>query len=174
MQKKSFTFKQGIVHQDYLLFLYKIFIRFCPSPASPKISKSLPHYKTGEIYTNISFTTYTLPCFNELYNLFYVSGKKVIPSNTAYLLTAVSLAYWICDDGSWNKVGRYVTLCTDSFTLSEVEFLIKVLNKNFDLNCYIIKNLANYRIVIPAYSVPNLQQLVSPHIPPMMSYKIGL
>jgi hypothetical protein len=52
------------------------------------------------------------------------SSKKVIPINIFYLLTPVSLAYWIADDGSWNKVGKYVTLCNDSFTLKEVLQLI--------------------------------------------------
>ena len=68
--------------------------------------------------------------------MFYLSGKKVIPSNIGDYLTHISLAFWICDDGSWNSVGRYVTLCTDSFTLKEVELLIEVLNKKFNLlNC---------------------------------------
>ena len=56
----------------------------------------------------IYFSTYTLPCFNELYNLFYLSGKKVIPNNIGDLLTPLSLAYWIADEGSWNKTQRYV------------------------------------------------------------------
>lgn len=85
----------------------------------------IPHPKTGKCYISILFYTYSLPCFNELYDFFYVSGlratqKKVVPAepiNIFDLLTSVSLSYWIADDGSWNKVGKYVTLCTDSFTL---------------------------------------------------------
>ena len=53
--------------------------------------------------------------------MFDFSGKKVIQSNIGDYLTPISLAFWIGDDGSWNSVGPYVTLCTDSFTLEEVE-----------------------------------------------------
>lgn len=169
--KTSFVFKQGLIHQDYLNHLYAIFSYYCPS--APKIVESLPDTRTGKIYSSILFTTYTLPCFNELYNFYYLSGKKVVPSNIGDLLTALSLAYWVADDGSWNKVGRYVTLSTDSFTLEEVELLIAVLNSKFNLRCYKLKSGKGYKIVIPSYSVPILQNLLSPHIPPMMRYKIG-
>jgi len=48
----------------------------------------------------------------------------MVPINIFYLLTPLSLAYWIADDGSLNKVGKYVTLCTDYFTLEEILQLI--------------------------------------------------
>ena len=128
----------------------------------------------GKIYSSILFSTYTLPCFNELYNLFYISGKKVVPSITEDLLTPLSLAYWIADDGSWNKPGKYTILCTDSFALAEVVHLIEVLNKKFNLKCYKCRQGLNYRIVIPSYSIPVLQNLLASHMPPMMRHKIGL
>jgi hypothetical protein len=180
--KARFIFKQGLVHEAYLLYLYEIFKNYCPS--APVIAKSLPHYKTGKIYSSILFATYTLPCFNELYNLFYISGdpaslgapksRKVVPSTIKDLLTPLSLSYWIADDGCWNKVNKHVVLCTDSFTLEEVELLIEVLNKKFNLKCYKCKKGNGYSIIIPAYSVLVLQNLVASHIPPMMRHKIGL
>ena len=174
--KTSFVFKQGLIHQDYLNYLYKVFSIYCPS--KPKITQSLPDHRTGKIYSDILFTTYTLPCFNELYHLFYLSGKKVVPGNLIELFTPLSLAYWIADDGSWNKVGKYVTLCTDSFSLEEVEQLILVLNNKFtggrQLKCYKVKSNKNFRIIIPSYSIAALQNLISEHIPPMMKHKIGL
>lgn len=90
------------------------------------------------------------------------------------MLTPLSVAYWIADDGSWNKPQRYVSLSTESFTLAEVELLIKVLNTKFNLSCYKSRNGAAYKIIIPSYSVPVLQNLLSPHIPPMFQHKIGL
>ena len=170
--KTSFIFKQGLIHQDYIHHLYELFNNYCPS--KPKIVKGLIDTRTGKKYSYIYFGTYTLPCFNELYNLFYLNGKKIIPSNIGSLLTSVSLAYWIVDDGSWNKIGRYVSLSTDSFKLEEVEFLIEVLNSKFKLNCYKCKNGNGYKIIIPSYSIAILQNLISEHIPSMMRYKIGL
>ena len=52
-------------------------------------------------------------------------------------------------------------MCTDCFTLKEVEHLIEVLNNKFNLSCYKCKNDNNYRIIIPSYSIPLLRQLVS-------------
>lgn len=172
--KTSFIFKQALSHKEYIYFLYEIFKKYCPS--SPKINESLADPRTGKVYYSISFTTYTLPCFNELYKLFYLSPsrKKIVPDNIEELLTPQSLAYWIADDGSWNKVKKYISLSTDSFKIAEVELLIEVLNKNFNLSCYKVKNGTNYKIIIPSYSISTIQKLVLPYIPPMMKHKIGL
>jgi hypothetical protein len=79
-------FSQGIIHKDYLLHLYDIFQIYCPQ--EPKIRNFPPHPKTGKVYTNICFQTYSLPIFLPLYNLFNLSGrKKVVPLNIADLLT---------------------------------------------------------------------------------------
>jgi hypothetical protein len=81
--------------------LYSIFKDYTAS--APKIVNNFPHPKTGKCYNSILFYTYSLPCFNELYDLFYVSPlgrKKMVPINIFNLLTPLSLAYWIADDGS--------------------------------------------------------------------------
>ena len=98
----------------------------------------------------------------------------MVPINIFNLLTPLSLAYWIADDGSWNKVSKYVTLCTDSYTLEEILKLIEVLNTKFNLRCYKVKCGNGFRIIIPSYSITALQELLSAHIPPMMKHKIGL
>ena len=97
------------------------------------------------------------------------------------MLTPLGLAYWIADDGSptpsrrvRNKVSKYITLCTDSYSLVEVENLIEVINTKFNLNCYKLKSSNNYRIIIPAYSISTVHELLATHIPPMMKYKFGL
>jgi hypothetical protein len=77
--------------------LYELFQTYCRSV--PKISNRLPYKRTGQIYTRVQFQTYSLPCFNELYSLFYLDGKKIVPLNIFDLMTPLSLAYWIADDG---------------------------------------------------------------------------
>ena len=166
-------FSQGIVHKEYLDHLYGKFRVFCPS--EPKVSNFLPHKETGMIYSRVRFNTFSLPCFVPLHDDFYVAGKKVVPSNIGALLTALALAYWICDDGRWDKKARHVRISTHSFTLAEVNLLADALNKNFDLKCYVNKHTSGgYIIIIPSYSVPKLQTLLAPHMPDMMSHKIGL
>jgi len=166
-------FTQGSVHSDYLNHLYIEFQDLCPQ--APKIFNPQPDKRTGIVYSVIYFKTYSLPCFNELYILFYPDGRKIVPLNIAELLTPLGLVYWICDDGTWDKQNRHVRLCTHSFTLAEVQLLADALNKNFDLKCYVNKHTGGgYIIIIPSYSVPKLQGLLKNIMPPMMLYKIGL
>jgi len=44
----------------------------------------------------------------------------------------MAAAYWICDDGQFVKNGG-ITLCTDNYTLTEVELLIKALTSKYNL-----------------------------------------
>jgi hypothetical protein len=165
-------FKQSIVHKDYLLHLYDLFKTF--SSQAPKITNMAPHKITVKVYSSIWFNTYTLPCFVSIYELFYVNGSKVVPSNIAELLTPLGLGYWIADDGSFNKRDRAVVLSTQSFSKEEVNLLINVLNNKFKLNCTINKNTNGFVIRIPSKSLPILQALLAQHMPVMMAYKIGL
>nr|QVG61526.1 hypothetical protein [Rhizoctonia sp.] len=165
-------FEQGLVHKDYIFHLYDLFQNYCLS--APKISKRLPDKRTGNIYTRVRFTTCSLPCFNELHNLFYQEGKKIVPSNIAELLTPLSLTYWICDDGSFCKRDRVVRLCTHSFSLEEVNLLINVLEVKWNLKCTINKHYGSFMIRISAKSLPELQSLLKDIMPSMMKYKIGL
>lgn len=166
-------FEQSTIHEDYINFLYKLFSRFCNMVPMIKIHAAAK--KTGKVYSSIYFSTYSLPCFTEYYNIFYLDGRKIVPQNIGKLLTPSVLAYWLCDDGNWHKVCQYVVLCTHSFTLAEVNLLAEALNKNFDLKCYVNKHTSGgYIIIIPAYSVTKLQGLLKDIMPPMMLYKIGL
>jgi hypothetical protein len=97
MQKQSkgrnpnLQFSQGLIHKDYIFHLYDLFKGYCSS--EPKISEQKPHSVTGKVYTRVRFNTNCLPCFNEMYYLFYPEGKKIIPLNIGELLTAQGLAY---------------------------------------------------------------------------------
>jgi len=164
--------KQGIVHESYLHSLYELFQNFGSS--GPKIENSRPDKRTGKIYKAIFFHTYALPCFAELYNLFYPDGKKVVPVNIGQLLTPLGLCYWICDDGCFNERDRVVYLSTNSFALAEVQLLVSVLTDKFGLKCTINKNNGGFRIRISSKSLPVLQSLLKDIMPSMMRYKIGL
>jgi hypothetical protein len=165
-------FGQGTIHEDYLLHLYELFKDFCSS--SPQIRNLPPHSKTRKVYSSIYFRTYSLPCFNELYNTFYFEGKKLIPSYIGDLLTPLSLAYWISDDGSFDKRDRALVLSTQSFTLAEVEVLVEVLTQKFGLKCTINKNNGGFIIRISSKSLPVLQSSLKDIMPSMMLHKIGL
>ncbi len=165
-------FEQGLVHETYLFHLYDLFKSYCQS--APKTSNRLPDKRTGKIYTRVTFTTCSLPCFNELHELFYPEGVKSIPKNIGDLLTPLGLAYWICDDGGFCKTSRRVTLNTQSFTLEEVNLLVKTLIDKWSLKCAVYKDKNGFVIKISSKSLVVLQSLLKDIMPPMMKYKIGL
>jgi hypothetical protein len=165
-------FKQGIVHKHYLMHLYEIFSGYCSS--GPNFTNAAPDSRTGKVYTSLYFNTYSLPCFVPLYDLFYPDGKKIIPSNIGELLTELSLAYWLCDDGTFVKGRDIVILCTESFSESEVDLLLAVLSNKFGMKCRKNKRGNGFRICIVKSSLNKLRELVQSHLPSSMLHKIGL
>lgn len=77
----------------------------------PSILERKPDKRTGLIYKSIYFWILRFPCLNEYYEMFYKDKVKIIHYNLDKLLTAISLAYWIMDDGgkspSWSNCITY-------------------------------------------------------------------
>ena len=167
----SLHFKQSIRNEPYIIHLYTIFQEFCKT--TPQIKDARLKDKTHQ---SIFFDTLTYEAFNYYYDLFYKNKKKVIPSNIEELLTARSLAYWAMDDGSPDRSGFVFN--TNSFTLSEVELLVKVLKNKFNLNCSIHtrKDMAitPYLLYIKADSWNKFITLIEPYIIPHFQYKLKL
>src|ERR1700730_6229137 len=162
-------FEQGINHKDYILHLFDLFKIYCRS--KPKISERLADKRTGKIYTRVQFATLSLPCFNELYLLFYSTSKKIIPLNIGELLTVRGLAYWAQDDG--HKDRNNFILNTNSYTLEEVELLKLILKENFNLDCTIQQDKINqYKLNIRSKSVPYFKELVTLYFHETMKYKL--
>lgn len=113
---------------------------------------------------------------------FYVKVEnkniKFVPANANENLTAVSLAYWIMDDGSYNKIKGCLILCTDSYSKEDVSRLISILKDKFNLSCGITKNIQNekiyYRIRINKSPLSSLILSIKPYLIPSMYYKVGL
>ena len=55
-----------------------------------------------------------------------------MPTNISELLTPRSLAFWIMDDSQRVKSGG-VTMCTDSYSTSEISILREALKLKFNL-----------------------------------------
>lgn len=94
-------FKQGLIHVDYLMEVYDRFKDFCSTVS--KTVNPQAYKRTGKVYSFVRFVTYSLPCFNPFYELFYDNGEKFVPLNIGELLTPLGLCYWICDDGTYQK-----------------------------------------------------------------------
>lgn len=162
-------YKQSINHYYYLWDVYHIFSPFCKIIPKKKYTKL-----NSKTFISLEFWTRALPAFTNIYNLFYINNKKVIPNDLYHYFNEISLAYWICDDGTYYAKGG-LELCTDSFTLDEVIFLSHILNYFFNLRCTLhTKRKNGYRIYIEKSSMSHLRNLVKPYLPKSMYYKVHL
>lgn len=77
-------------------------------------------------------------------------------------------------DGCYTQYG--VRIATNSFTLSEVEYLKNLLTNKFGLNCTVQKIYLDnkYSIYIKKDSMDRLKELILPHLHPTMYYKLGI
>lgn len=162
------VFKQSLVKCKYVLNVFMTLHHY---------SKSIPAFYKGirneTITYAVGFKTRSLPCFNEIYDLFYKDKIKQIPDNIYDLLTPIAIAHWIMGDGA--KLNKGLILCTDSYTVQEVLKLMNVLKIKYDINSTLqgIKN-NRPRIYILQKSMPKLINIVKPYMLKSMLYKLHL
>lgn len=157
-------FKQTIKHIKYFYFVFFKLNHYCSK--APYSIKTILHKKE---HIGLGFTTRSLPCITELYNMFYVNNKKIIPLNLYDLLTWEALAHWIMGDGTYNSGVR---IQTDYFTIKEVVFIINILIIKFNLDCSLHYQRNNYIIYIKSKSIKNNLHNLLPYIHYSMKYKV--
>lgn len=163
-----FKFKQAISRSDYVISSFMALSHYCSNV--PYLLKG--RRKEVTLYS-LEFSTRYLPCFNELYDLFYNKKIKIIPNNIYELLTPIALSHWIMGDGA--KLNKGLVLCTDSFTIQEVIILMNVLKIKYDIDST-IQGIQNQRprIYILPKSMPKLINICKPYFLPSMLYKLNL
>lgn len=144
----------------------------------PAVIERKKDNRTGLVYKSIHFKTLSFSCLNEFHTLFY-NNVKCIPKNIKDLLTPRGLAHIIMGDGYFDKDKQTIFLCTENYTLHEVNLLIEVLNEKFGLkataNKRELKNGAiGWRIRFSKTSLNKLKTLVSNFVIPEMMYKLGI
>lgn len=156
------------------MFLFHVFTLLSPYCSTFPYGGHRFNPITNNVDQGFFFNTMTLPCFNYLYDIFHVSGIKIVPTMIYDLLTPVGLAYLIMGDGSFHRRDLYVVLCTEGFINSDNLLLMSVLVNKFGLSCRIEKHRDSSRIVIRAKSIGLLRSLVLPHMIPEMYYRVGV
>lgn len=135
-------FKQSLAHSEYVWFVFNLLSHYCSS--YPYIKRSIIK---GKGHYGLEFYTRSMPCFTELYYLFYPNKVKIIPKDIYNMLTPVALAHLIMGDGSY--VSKGILLCTDSYFIQDVVRLMNVLIIRYDLKCTLHKvNNRSYRIYL--------------------------
>lgn len=160
-------FSQSVIHTGYFMAVFNLFANqgLCniavPSVCIVKVK--------GTSYQYITFSTKSFAEWNNLYELWYKDGKKVIPDDKILeeVLTPVALAHWHMGDGGWT--GKGIHLATNAFPEEGVRRLIEVLNRKFGLSC--TWHNTN-RIYIPVKSAVEFCKIVYPHMEEGMLYKV--
>lgn len=165
---------QKTAHTEYLNEKYEIFKEFCKS--TPKDSEVFDSRTNKTTYRRTFQTVFTEE-FRFYGQLFYKKEngkwKKHVPTNISKFLDPMVLAYWYMDDGAlkWKGRSNAVRLCTDSFTVAEVNLLKDALTNVFGLNVSINKAKDGSRLCILESSYPTLVKLIANHLLPSMYYK---
>ena len=139
----QFQFEQSTIHSSYLLHPFSLLLDYCG--AFPRIMERYDKRYQRHSYS-LWFYTWSLPCFDSLYNLFYINGSKQISAEIAIYLTPISLAYWIVDNGA--KHGKGVMLNTNSYEKLQVELLSFALNQTFGFSSSVYANVGELLLTI--------------------------
>jgi hypothetical protein len=157
----------SLKNKDLIFHLHSIFKFYVKT--GPKVINRKLNKLTNSLRIDINFSTLKYPIFNWVFEDFYAKvGKKnknikIVPKDSFKKVTAVSLAYWIMDDGSFNKTKGCLILCTDSYSKEDVLYLIYILTNKFNLFCGLINynktkiGNSSYRIRINKSSMPSLK-----------------
>lgn len=157
-------FKQTINHIEYFYFVFFKLNHYCSK--APYTTKTIVNKKE---HIRLGFTTRSLSCITELYNIFYINNKKVVPTTFYDLLTWEALAHWIMVNGTYNSGVR---IQIDSFTIKEVIFIINVLIIKFNLDCSLHFQKGNPIIYIKSKSLKRNLHNILPFMLDSMKYKI--
>ena len=158
----------GWKQKDLVLWKYGALKNLVSCPPRKIVCWKNP--KSGEDYYSYYFHTRTIPEFKEIHETFYLNGIKRLPRNMLDLLTPISLAVWLMDDGCYD--GKSLILNTHSFSLDENKNLQKILKGKFNLNSGINKDRDKWRLRFSSSDFQKLQSLVESYIIPSMRYKI--
>jgi LAGLIDADG DNA endonuclease family protein len=104
---------------------------------------------------------------------FYPDGKKIVPVSVCRTMDSLGLAVWYMDDGCLaRKNGRSVVFATNAFDDRDLGRLRSMLRR-FGLASSIARvRPGQYHVVLPAVSALRFIEIVRPHVPAPMAYKL--
>lgn len=174
-------FRLNLKDQTYLQYVWDYFNNLGIVGVSVKEYTYLDN-RTKKNYTSYRLATFSLPIFTKLYYEWYKKENnvniKIVPLDLYSKFSPIVLTNWISGDGSYNEREKIIMLCTDSFSLEEVNFLRDILYKKYGINST-MNSLGgqlsdHHRIRIPKESSIIVKNLVQEHIHAKMKYRVGL
>lgn len=163
--------EHSLKQQDYLLWKCQILNNFFQK--KPEILQR-SNLKFGKSYQYIRNQSYSGLEFGKLHQLFYVDGKKVIPSKISKLLKdPMSLAVWFMDDGYYYPRDKIAYIYLPKYDHDSINNLLTALKINYDLSPQLkIKKRGEYVLIFTVKDTEKLIQIIKPYIIKSMSYKI--
>lgn len=109
------------------------------------------------------------PVFNEVYELFYKGGKKIISRDMIEILTDEAWMVWFVDAGRKSK--RRVYLRTQKFGDEGTELIAEYFN-SLDCPCEIHKSRGRHEIVFDITGAYQFLKTVAPRLPEFIIPKL--
>lgn len=166
----NFKVEQGLVQKDLVFWKYKILKPWVSTPPSLSYrydEKGIKYIKSWW------FRTVRHPILTEIHDKFYKNGIKIVPNDIDKSLDKLAVACWVMDDGSYSKKSK-IDISTYSFTLNEVEKLLKIFRNKFSIDGNYYKDRdKGYRIYFNMDATKELINIVEPYVIDSMKYKIG-
>lgn len=165
-------FDQSLEQEQYLLWKHN---RLANLSTKLRYSEVLDS-RTGKSYSHILFNTKSAEAFNDYYELFYQSGKKLVPKNIVDLVKSpIALATWYLDDGAKRTDCNALRIHTNSYPKANQEILLRMLCTNFGIKAKLhrVKN-EEFVIYIPSKEALKFCEIIKPIVSeiPSMKYKL--
>jgi hypothetical protein len=156
--KMKSTMKEyvGYAQQIFKPFAKEIHEEVSTKPKRGKNNKVI-HGDSNELCYASAFWTGTHPLFKAIRDKWYLTGKKIVPSDLK--LNPYILAHWYLQDGCNNQQRKTIVVCTNSFTTVEVDFLVDKV-KELGINCNRQRKIIN----VGAKSYFQFVELVKPYV----------
>lgn len=121
-----------------------------------------------------AFSTISHPFLNEAHAVCYsANGKKDITGEWLDKLSPLSLAVWYMDDGSLNRRYHTIVLCTNSFSREGQLWAIDYFKNVYGIHAVLEPRRNGQTVLrINASESRKFMDIVAPHVPPCMSYKL--
>jgi hypothetical protein len=103
---------------------------------------------------------------NWIYEMFYPKVKKVIPKDLSKVISPLSLAIWILNDGTLIK-NKGIKFTANNFTLKETKIFSNILFENYKLKTSFVKTgvVNQYNLYILKYSKNTFKEIINSFIP---------
>jgi hypothetical protein len=164
-------FEHSLDQKDYLLWKYNSLKNIFNKSSIVRINRI--HPITNRKYRYIRCQSKTLSELKSVKDIFYKSGKKVVPIDlNKYLTEPISLAVWFMDDGYYYQRDKCGYLYLGNVSEKEAKICADALKQNFCLQTKVWKKKEGFALYFSRLEMLKLKEVVGEHIIPLFRYKM--